>query len=39
MGRELSKMSLTFPVDGKLKDGLPAQFVLADEWDVEGPSR
>ena len=32
-------MSLTFSVDGKLKDGSPAQFVLADEWDVEGPSR
>ena len=32
-------MSLPFPVDGKLKDGSPAQFVLADEWGVEGPSR
>ncbi len=36
MGRELSKKSLTFPVDGKLKDGSPAQFVLADERDVAG---
>ena len=28
-------MSLTFPVDAKLKDGSPAQLVLADEQDVE----
>ena len=39
MGRELSTKSLIFPVDGKLKDGSPAQFVPAYEWDVEGPSR
>ncbi len=32
-------MSLTFPVDANFKDGSPAQFVLADEGDVEGPSR
>jgi hypothetical protein len=28
-------MSLTFPVDAKLKDGSPVQLVLADEQDVE----
>jgi RimJ/RimL family protein N-acetyltransferase len=28
-------MSLTFPVDAKLKDGSPVQIVLADERDVE----
>lgn len=28
-------MSLTFPVDAKLKDGSPVQLVLADERDVE----
>jgi len=28
-------MSLTFPVDAKLKDGSPVQLALADEWDVE----
>ena len=30
-----SKMSLTFPVDAKLKDGSPVQLVLADQPDVE----
>ena len=29
------KMSLTFPVDAKLKDGSPVQLVLADQQDVE----
>jgi hypothetical protein len=28
-------MSLTFPVDAKLKGGSPVQLVLADEQDVE----
>jgi len=28
-------MSLTFPVDAKLKDGSPVQLVLADQQDVE----
>ena len=28
-------MSLTFPLDAKLKDGSPVQLVLADERDVE----
>ena len=28
-------MSLSFPVDTKLKDGSPVQLVLADECDVE----
>ena len=28
-------MSLTFPVDAKLKDGSPVQLVLADNQDVE----
>jgi GNAT superfamily N-acetyltransferase len=28
-------MSLTFPIDAKLKDGSPVQLVLADERDVE----
>ena len=28
-------MSLTFPVEAKLKDGLPVQLVLAEERDVE----
>ena len=28
-------MSLSFPIDAKLKDGLPVQLVLADERDVE----
>ena len=28
-------MSLSFPIDMKLKDGSPVQFVLADERDVE----
>ena len=30
-----SKMSLTFPVDAKLKDGSPVQLVLADNQDIE----
>ena len=33
--RRLSKMSRTFPVDAKLKDGSLAQLMLADERDVE----
>jgi hypothetical protein len=28
-------MSLTFPVDAKLKDGSPVQLVLADNQDIE----
>ena len=28
-------MSLTFPIDAKLKDGSPVQLVLAEERDVE----
>jgi hypothetical protein len=28
-------MSLKFPVDAKLKDGLPVQLVLADNQDIE----
>jgi len=28
-------MSLTFPVDAKLKDGSPVQLVLADQQDIE----
>ena len=28
-------MSLTFPVDAKLKDGSPVQLVLADKQDIE----
>ena len=32
-------MSPTFPFDAKLTDGSAVQFVLADEWDVEGQSR
>jgi len=28
-------LSLTFPVDAKLKDGSPVQLVLADQQDVE----
>ncbi len=28
-------MSLTFPIDAKLKDGSPVQLVLADQQDVE----
>jgi hypothetical protein len=33
--RRFSQLSLTFPVDAKLKDGSPVQLVLADERDVE----
>ena len=33
--RKLSKMSLTFPIDAKLKDGSPVQLVLADNQDIE----
>ena len=32
-------MSPTFLFDAKLKGGSTVQFVLADEWDVEGWSR
>ena len=28
-------MSLTFPIDAKLKDGSPVQLVLADNQDIE----
>jgi len=28
-------LSLTFPVEANLKDGSPAQLVLADQQDVE----
>jgi hypothetical protein len=28
-------VSLTFPVDAKLKDGSPVQLVLADDQDIE----
>ena len=28
-------MSLTFPIDPKLKDGSPVQLVLADNYDIE----
>jgi hypothetical protein len=28
-------MSLTFPIDGTLKDGLPIQLVQADKRDME----
>jgi len=28
-------MSLTFPVEAKLKDGSPVQLVLADNQDIE----
>jgi len=28
-------MSLTFPIDTKLKDGSPVQLVLADNQDIE----
>ena len=28
-------MSLTFPVETKLKDGSPVQLILADQQDVE----
>ena len=28
-------MSLTFPIDAKLKDGSPVQLVLADQQDIE----
>ena len=31
-------MSLTFPVDAKLKDGSPVQLVLADNQDIEPSS-
>jgi hypothetical protein len=30
-------MSLTFPIDAKLKDGSSVQLVLADQHDVEPP--
>ena len=33
--RKLSKMSLTFPIDAKLKDGSPVQLVLAGDREVE----
>lgn len=33
--RRFSQLSLTFPVDEKLKDGSPVQLVLADDQDVE----
>ena len=33
--QKLSKMSLTFPIDAKLKDGSPVQLVLADNQDIE----
>jgi len=29
-----NQLSLSFPVDAKLKDGSPVQLVLTDEWDV-----
>ena len=32
-------MSLTFPVDAKLKDVSPVQLVLADQQDVEALRR
>jgi hypothetical protein len=32
-------MSLTFPVDAKLKDGSLVQLVLADERDMGWPDR
>ena len=33
--RWLSAMSLSFPVDAKLKDGSPVQLVLGDQQDIE----
>jgi RimJ/RimL family protein N-acetyltransferase len=34
-GQRVSTLSLTFPIDAKLKDGSPVQLVLADIQDIE----
>jgi len=33
--RRFSKLSLTFPIEAKLKDGSSVQLILADQQDVE----
>lgn len=35
MRAKVSSMSLTFPIDATLKDGLPIQLVQADKRDME----